>query len=606
MPGIAGFISKLDCVSDLRLCAKMVKCMLHEDFYRSGMYENASLGVSIGWVNIGNSFSDCLPIWNETHDLCLVFVGEDFPDPHALVALKSKGHCFSAETASYLIHLYEEFGVAFLHGLNGQFSGVLIDLRKRMVVLFNDRLGLNRIYYHENKTGFYFSSEAKSLLAVLPETREMDAERTAELVSLGCVLDDRTIFKDILLLPAASAWEFNRQQVRRGTYFDRSVLEASSPLSPDSYYETLKGTWSEVVPRYFRGPQKVSVSLTGGVDSRMVLAWARRPAGEVPCYTIGGPYKESNDVKLSRKIAAMCRQPFSVVQLDDRFIQEFSNLAERAVYLSDGTADVKAACDLFAQREARKIAPVRVSGVYGGEILRRLIVFKPANLCERVFIPALRSGFRAAEKNYRQHLLSHPVSFSTFKQVNWQLFGAIAPDRSQIVFRSPYLDNALVRLAYATPPEFFNDNYISLRLAADGAPALARLPTDRGLSFPKGVVARARHAVEQFTFKAEYALDYGMPQWFAPINNFLKPIEIDRVVLGRHKFYHFRKWYQVQLADYLRETLLGPSGLRCPFLDRQEVSTVVAAHLKGARNFTAEIHKILMCEMISKSLIATS
>ena len=34
-------------------------------------------------------------------------------------------------------------------------------------VLFNDRYGLNRVYYHEEADAFYFASEAKSLLSVL-------------------------------------------------------------------------------------------------------------------------------------------------------------------------------------------------------------------------------------------------------------------------------------------------------------------------------------------------------------------------------------------------------------------------------------------------------
>ena len=57
----------------------------------------------------------------------------------------------------------------FLEKLNGWFSGVLLDLRAQKLVLFNDRYGVNRIYYHEDASGFYFSSEAKALLKILPE-----------------------------------------------------------------------------------------------------------------------------------------------------------------------------------------------------------------------------------------------------------------------------------------------------------------------------------------------------------------------------------------------------------------------------------------------------
>ena len=110
----------------------------------------------------------------------------------------------ASEDASYLVCLYEEMGLGFLERLNGWFSGVLVDLRQQTVVVFNDRYGLNRVYYHEAPDGFYFSSEAKSLLKVLPGLRRLDCRGVAETVSCGCVLQNRTLFSGISLLPGGS------------------------------------------------------------------------------------------------------------------------------------------------------------------------------------------------------------------------------------------------------------------------------------------------------------------------------------------------------------------------------------------------------------------
>jgi len=75
--------------------------------------------------------------------------------------LKAKHHLFDASNASYLIHLYEEKGIDFLQELNGRFSGILVDVQAGKVLLFNDRYGMQRIYFYENRDAFYFSSEAK-------------------------------------------------------------------------------------------------------------------------------------------------------------------------------------------------------------------------------------------------------------------------------------------------------------------------------------------------------------------------------------------------------------------------------------------------------------
>src|SRR5262245_53126145 len=174
MPGIVGIISQKHSGQNHDLVRSMVKCLTHEVFYKDGTYINNGLGLWLGWVNHRGSFSDCLPIWNEKKNVCLLFSGEDFADQADIDGLRMRGHEFELDDASYLVHLYEEMGYQFLEKLNGWFSGVLLDLREQKLVLVNDRHGVNRIYYHENADGFYFSSEAKSLLIILPDTLQLN------------------------------------------------------------------------------------------------------------------------------------------------------------------------------------------------------------------------------------------------------------------------------------------------------------------------------------------------------------------------------------------------------------------------------------------------
>ena len=96
----------------------------------------------------------------------------------------------------------------FLEKLNGWFSGVLLDLREQKFVLFNDRYGVNRIYYHEDSRGFYFSSEAKSLLKILPA-----------LVNLICVAWARfSVARPFCKTGAFSPESRCFRQVRRGCF----------------------------------------------------------------------------------------------------------------------------------------------------------------------------------------------------------------------------------------------------------------------------------------------------------------------------------------------------------------------------------------------------
>ena len=110
-------------------------------------------------------------------------------------------------------------------------------------------------------------------------------------------------------------------------------------------------------------------------------------------------------------------------------------------------------------------------------------------------------------------------------------------------------------------------------------------------------------AVLEFTFKAEYAYDYGMPQSVARIDHLLTPLHLERLFLGRHKFCHYRIWYRRQLAGYVREMLLDSRTLGRPYLQRKQVEGVVQRHLRGDRNYTLEIHRLLTLELIHRLFV---
>ncbi len=164
MPGIVGIISQRRSEEYYPLVRSMVKCLIHEPFYTDGTYINEKLGLWSGWACHEGAFADCLPIWNEKKDICLLFSGEDFADQAEIDALRMRGHEFGSDDASYLVHLYEEMGCEFLEKLNGWFSGVLLDLREQKFVLFNDRYGVNRLYFHEDAQSTLLSRRRARLL----------------------------------------------------------------------------------------------------------------------------------------------------------------------------------------------------------------------------------------------------------------------------------------------------------------------------------------------------------------------------------------------------------------------------------------------------------
>jgi asparagine synthase (glutamine-hydrolysing) len=178
-----------------------------------------------------------------------------------------------------------------------------------------------------------------------------------------------------------------------------------------------------------------------------------------------------------------------------------------------------------------------------------------------------------------------------------------------LTVRSPYLDNNFVRTVFRAPQSASgngngnHDSDVRLRLIGDGSPELRQIPSDRGVGGVAGPIKSAiARAFWEFTFKAEYAYDYGMPQWVAQVDHLFSPLRPERLFLGRHKFLHYRVWYRDALAGYVRDMLLDPKTLSRPYLQPKTLERMVTSHLKGDRNYTTTIHKMLTMELLHRQL----
>jgi asparagine synthase (glutamine-hydrolysing) len=604
MPGMVGLITKMPRHRAEPELRQMVAAMRHESFYETGMWVDESLGVYVGWTALRGSFSDGMPVRNEKKDVVLVFSGEEFPPAETRSTLKKRGHEIDAGEASYLTHLYEE-DASFPVCLNGRFHGALIDRTRRTTTLFNDRYGMHRLYYHESKDAFYFAAECKAILAVCPELRSVAVRGLGEFVSCGCVLEHRTVFEGIYMLPPASRWTFADGSIqRKGAYFEAEEWEEQEALDPESYYREVRDIFARNLPRYFNGRQEIGMSLTGGFDTRAVMAWQKRPAGGLSCYTYGGMFRECQDVRVARQVAKVCNQPHQVIPVGGEFLCSFAHYAERSIYLSDGSIDLLRSPDLYVSERAREIAPVRMTGLYGDEVLRHMRAFKPMDPTPGIFSPEFMPCVRQARSTYTSLLSVHPLSFSVFRQAPWHHYGILALEQTQLTVRTPFLDNDFIRTVFRCPKSASMNNDLRLRLIAEGNPALQRIRTDRGFGGGVGVLraTAARHVLE-FTYKAEYAYDYGMPQWLARMDHLFSPFQLERLFLGRHKQHHFRVWYRDVLSAYVREILLDRRSLSRPYIERRGVEDAVRGHIQGNRNYTLEIHKLLTLELLHRLFI---
>jgi asparagine synthase (glutamine-hydrolysing) len=274
------------------------------------------------------------------------------------------------------------------------------------------------------------------------------------------------------------------------------------------------------------------------------------------------------------------------------------------VYYSDGAMDVTGAVELFANRSAREISSIRMTGNYGSEILRGNVAFRPNNSDLTGFEHSFARNIENAAKTFADEAAVPRTSFIAFRQLPWHHYGRRSIEQSQLTVRSPYLDNELVQLAFQAPNGAAVNKAITHRLIRESSPELFNIPTDRGDMAKNS--GRLRSFWQELLPRAEYLFDYGMPPWLAKVDRACKALHLERFFLGRQKFQHFRIWYRDQLSSYVKAMLLDPRTLGRDYINRRDLERMVTGHLKGTSNHTLSIHKLLSIELVQRRLISGS
>jgi len=588
MPGIAGIVSRRPAAECERVVVAMTGSMMREPFYRSGTSCVPELGVYAGWVAHDGSYAARQSAGG----------GGD-------VTVVVSGECVGDAGEVGIAGLYAETGDRAISQLNGLFSGVLVDRRQKRALLFNDRYGIERIYVHEAGDAFYFASEAKALLRVLPELRALDDGSVAQFLAFGCTPGWRTLFRGISLLEGGSLWVFDNGATRKGRYFVPSEWESQPGMDAEAFETEFQHTFSKILPRYFGAGSPVGISLTGGLDTRMIMACLPRSAGRPVCYTFSGQTDRTLDELLAGRVAATCGLEHRTLRIGGDFLSDYARYADRTVYATDGCSGATGAHELYLNAQARQLSPVRVTGNFGSEVLRSMSTFKPIGLSPALFHEAFAPDVTSAASR-PPGVGDHPVTFSAFREIPWSLFGNLAAGRSQVTFRTPYLDNDIVALAFRAPTLSRRSPDAALRLIGTRHPALGSIPTDRGLvTGGHGLAHLLRRLWSDVTFKLDYLHTEGLPRSLSAADPLIACLS--KVgVLGLHKYLPFRHWFRQELAGHVRDVLTDPATLRLPYWNRDRLGSIATDHISGRRNYVREINAVLTLEAVDRLLLRAS
>jgi asparagine synthase (glutamine-hydrolysing) len=229
---------------------------------------------------------------------------------------------------------------------------------------------MERIYYYERDGTAYFASEAKALLRVCPELREFDEKGIAQFLSFGCTMGRQTLFRGLESLPGGTRIRFGGKGcARRSRYFEPSLWEECGVVSEAAFENRLRSQFPPIVGRYAAPEHDVGISLTGGLDTRMIMACFPESRVLPASYTFAGLNGETLDARLGRRVAMVRGVEHHVIHLTNAVLSNFGAYVDRPVYATDGCSGALGAHEIFFNARARRWAPVRLTGNLGSVVL---------------------------------------------------------------------------------------------------------------------------------------------------------------------------------------------------------------------------------------------
>ena len=164
--------------------------------------------------------------------------------------------------------------MAAVNKFNGMFAFAIWDRAHRELTLVRDPYGIKPLYYARRGAKLLFASEIKALLAHPSMRAEPDLEGLLEYMTFQNFFTDRTLFKNVKLLPAGSymtvSADTGASSITR--FWDFAFTEPEQKATTEEYAEELDRLFRRAVSRNLISDVPVGSYLSGGIDSGAVTA----------------------------------------------------------------------------------------------------------------------------------------------------------------------------------------------------------------------------------------------------------------------------------------------------------------------------------------------
>ncbi len=375
MCGICGFNW-----NDKELISVMNDTLEHRGPDQQGIFCNESVSLGFRRLSIIDlSEHGSQPMFNEDKTVCLVFNGEIYNFQQLRPTLIERGHIFRGRSDSEVIlHAYEEYGIDCLHKLRGMFAFAIYDLKKKILFIARDRIGIKPLYYYQKNGKFLFASEIKAILQDKSIAREVNDQAIYDYLGFEFVPAPQTMFKNINKLPSGHYLKLENGSIEIKEYWDLHMAASPTTLSYQEAVEKQKELLNEAVQSHLISDVPLGVFLSGGLDSSSIVALMRKHiSGPIKTFTIGYRDKTFSELDYAAIVAKHCDTDHQVLMLDD-IKPEY---VEKTLYhLDEPMTDLSTVPLYLLCKQAREHVTVCLSGEGADESYAGYDRFKAAKI----------------------------------------------------------------------------------------------------------------------------------------------------------------------------------------------------------------------------------
>lgn len=245
------------------------------------------------------------PMANEDGTVWVTLNGEIYNFQELRRQLQSNGHCFRSKSdTEVLVHLYEDDGQRLFERLDGMFALAIWDSKKKLLLLGRDRVGKKPLHYCIAGGSLIFASELKALLQHPQVGRDLDINALNKYLAFEYVPAPDSIFKSIKKLPAGHYLVWHNGNISQAQYWDLPMVDDPvETRSETQYVDEFRDLLEQAVRKRLVADVPVGLFVSGGLDSALVAALARKTKDQLECFSIGFDEPSFDESRYSAQVA---------------------------------------------------------------------------------------------------------------------------------------------------------------------------------------------------------------------------------------------------------------------------------------------------------------